>query len=139
MAKTPKEINIMKTAIKKTLLIASLAGLTAISTVQAYDGRGSEDCEDLKEQIIFAKEQLVDWQRFSNRMSAQQDRWGMVTENWQTDRSRSISEIGTSFSREHDDDVKMQRQSEYDNAMHTYNMNGCTSGGRTVYNHSYNY
>ncbi len=144
-----KKLNLIK-----TIGIVLAISISNISAANTYDGRGDKNCSELKQAIDDAKQEL--------RRNRSYLRDKQKTCNIQKKRARALDEEirnpNTSYKRakelsalailqaftnsgcfEADRAKNEMEEAQYNktDAVDNYNMNGCTSGGKTNYQHNY--
>jgi hypothetical protein len=124
----------MKNICKNVALVGWVLSATICSSAFSYDGRGAQDCQDLSRQVLTSKHALDEWNRKARESQGTWQMFKLMNQPYQTSQSLAINGMGESYLNSMRDDTTIQKQSDYQNAVHEYNMNGCTSGGRTVYN-----
>lgn len=116
-------------------------------TSYAYDGRGSGHCDWLRDDVLDAQQELREVQE--RLMSARRHEERQRREAAMNDRLSSKPGV---FSAVHEamvdsgwrgtadvEEAVREAQYELEQARSEYDMNGCTSGGRTEYRHNYNH
>ncbi|MCR9261068.1 MAG: hypothetical protein NXH95_15190 [Pseudomonadaceae bacterium] len=124
----------------RLIQITSLAALvlgTCTAYAAPYDGRGSADCEDLAFNVRIAKESFDDYRRHASRMAAQQRQYEKIHQPLSTSEWEMANSVVKDHFQSQNDDRLAELRSELEDAQMAYDMNGCTRGGSTTYNHNY--
>ncbi len=127
-------------------IVTLLAAISFSNAARSYDGRGSDDCSSLRENLLDAQRSLQEAK--SQYRSAVEGRNAMRRQNEQIANMARRAGQNASFNflssynatmSDADDSMVYMAENDLEQAELSYRTNGCTSGGRTNYNHNYNY
>ena len=124
----------MKYQLKKLFIVGLCVSAALSGNASAYDGRGAHNCNYLANQVSIHKQALDEWNRKARQSQGTWQMFKLMNRPYQTSQTLAMNRMGESLMSSMRDDTAIQKESSYNNAVHAYNMNGCTSGGQTVYN-----
>ena len=127
----------MKPKHLKALLLTLMSFVFSSQSTAQYDGRGRDNCEDLRLDVEIAQDSLNNWRDFIQAQKARSEQWNMGTSSLQTNQYKNFMDNATAFQESRERETLIERENELESAISRYRMNGCTSGGSTLYHHNY--